>query len=46
VLHRRARRGYCNGYRTGRVKSAEGAIEYSAPIRRAFARSQGPELTN
>jgi transposase-like protein len=23
--------GYRNGYRTGRVKSAEGAIEYSAP---------------
>jgi putative transposase len=24
-------RGYRNGYRTGRLKSAEGAIEYSAP---------------
>ena len=23
--------GYRNGYRTGRVKSAEGAIEYSTP---------------
>ena len=23
--------GYRNGYRTGRLKSAEGAIEYSAP---------------
>jgi len=23
--------GYCNGYRPGRVKSAEGAIAYSAP---------------
>ena len=23
--------GYCNGYQMGRVKSAEGSIEYSAP---------------
>jgi putative transposase len=23
--------GYCSGYRMGRVKSAEGPIEYSAP---------------
>jgi hypothetical protein len=26
-------RGYRHDYRTGRVKSVEGAIEYSAPFR-------------
>jgi transposase-like protein len=25
--------GYRNGYRTGKVKTAEGAVEYSAPLR-------------
>jgi putative transposase len=26
-----SRKGYRNGYRSGRLKTAEGAIEYSAP---------------
>ncbi len=37
--HCAEKRGYRNGYRTGKVKSAEGVIEFAVPpMRRAAAR--------